>query len=549
MNISDNKTPTVQKAREEANIQVKVHHTPDPERLETGEKARKMTSDFSTADQEMIKESVDTLHQGRENQTTKSIHYGNGKYTPITPNRGESVSEIVGFDPNKENYEKSVAVKDYSETVQQLGGSRSDIGPHNQIGPEIDAATNPEGYVYNLKKDQQRTAEKEKHPYLKAHSQQFQDNSPQLTSQNNPEALIGDKKSKDDKPNVVGSVNETFIKKDSDESKEERGKADKYSSEKTGQSNKSDDKTSNQSSGDSKSLETTEKRIKEEYSDKIKNNPELKTELKERANIALDNLEKKKDEQKSEESSLNKSESKTKAKVSDLKDQVANKISNAKDVVQDKAKDIKDSTKQTYVQVKKSDTVQKLGQKADEIKENVSKKADNIQKDLEQSVQKSVDTKNQDTTEKTLHKAEEGIINLAHKAEDKLEKAKESEPTHKLKDALIATTSLLSGAYEAVRHKVADMVHHEPESSTSKTDEQIKADLNDKYDNMKQNANELKEAVKDSATDTGISSKDHSNRESETISPEKPSLRRSDSLGEYDQFKFIWLIAVLFETL
>jgi hypothetical protein len=543
MNISDSNRPTVQNSRDDANIQVVVHHNPNPERLETGEKARKMTSDFSTADQEMIKEALMDPQQGLDNNTTQSIHYGNGKYAPLSPNRGESLSEIIGIDPNKQNYEKSNPVKNYSETSMQLSGSKGDAGPHNQIGPEMDRLSNAEGYTYNMKKDQERAAEKEKHPYLKAPGEQYQDNSPQLTGENNPETFWGLKTARDDKPNAVGVVNEKYIVKYSDENKDALGKVSVLPSEKNKSADNTKEKTLSPSPGDSTDLETAEKRIKEAYSAKIESNPEMKGELKERAIDALEHIEEKKEQQESDNSSLNQLGSKVsdvkdtiQNKASDAKEIVANKMEDAKDSVQNTAQGLRDATKEAYKQVKQSDTAQKLGQKVDHVKETISKKADNLKKDVEQTDEA---TKDMVADNSTLQKTEEGIINLAHDAHDKIEQMRESEPMHKLRDTLVATTSLLSGAYEAVRHKVAQIVHNEADITTTKTEETIKDEIKDRYDDVKQTAEDFKEAVKDSATDAGVSSKDHGQRASETNSTDKTPIHRSDSLGEYDQFKFI----------
>ena len=94
-------------------------------------------------------------NSGADNQSTKSVVYGDGKQTPIVLNRGDSVSETINVDKDTEDKDKSAPRKNFTETFSQFSGSPQNPQGQRLVLPERDEAHSPTTYEPNMKRSAQ----------------------------------------------------------------------------------------------------------------------------------------------------------------------------------------------------------------------------------------------------------------------------------------------------------------------------------------------------------------------------------------------------------
>lgn len=147
--------------------------------------------------------------------------------------------------------------------------------------------------------------------------------------------------------------------------------------------------------------------------------------------------------------------SKMKDRTSDVLEKAGDKLSHAYskmknsetfETIKEEATELKDKVMVTYETTKKSPIVISVEDKATEIKYQVADKLSDLPKTVSPT---------------KIHNVEKKVIDMAYNFKNTVDEVKAQPTVHKLTDALYSASIMLSGAYDAVRDKVANMVFDE----------------------------------------------------------------------------------------
>lgn len=228
-------------------------------------------------------------------------------------------------------------------------------------------------------------------------------------------------------------------------------------------------------------------------------------------------------------------------KLADSKDEIINETSKIKEKASDVLEKTTDKLSKAYTTVKNSETMEDIKEQATDLKDKVvsayeSAKKSPVVKSMEN---KAVDIKDQVADKLSeipkavsptkIHNVEKKLVDMAYNVKEKTDDFKSNQVVHKLTDTLQATSMMLSGAYDAVKEKVARMVF-EDSAFQNNTQEPLSNFNARNYDRMK---SETVSSPRNS--DANITQRERSPNYSEGQRTNRS--QSTDSLKEYDQFK------------